>query len=189
MMRKMAPGAATAACACAAAILSLAACGSSGHPTATVTRTVTAAPSSPSPVAASSSPSPAARLTRHQAAQAYAAIVHPANRADDAAGQDATDKAPFSQFLRDNGQSITLTRRAARQLAAVRWPRSVQPYITAILNTDVPAQIRCAEALQASRNYAQVQTVADPNQACAAAQNTDNADQIRTLLGLPSLQG
>jgi len=112
--------------------------------TVTVTRTANPAPSSPAP-SPTSTRTPG-RLTLRQAKAAYLRIGNPANRADSATNQDVTDQAPFSQLLRDNTHSITLTRRAGHQLTTVRWPRPVQPDITAMVLTHVPAQLRSYRA-------------------------------------------
>jgi len=175
-----------------AAVITLAACGSGGHPAATVTRTVTAVPSSPSPAGATASPSPSpsatARLTRKQAARLYVRIVDPMNRSLDAYQTDGSDNAPWQQFVADVRTFIRNETRAQHQLLAVRWPVRVEPYVRAMVTTDLAAGERCAREMIAAGSYATVTNVTSYNADCTATNNDANATQIRSLLGLPPLQ-
>ena len=176
----------------ALAALALAGCASNAsHPAAahTAATSPAAAPSSP---AASLSPSPSpvstARLTIRQAARAYTEAVDPSNRAGDVINNDYTDRVPLAQFRRDEHAYIASLRTVTAKLAAVRWPARVGPYVTAMLSTDVPADIRCTQDELRAHSYSQVDTISF-NQDCTAGANTSNADTIRSLLHLPSLSG
>jgi hypothetical protein len=160
--------------------------GSASHPA------THAAPSSPAAAPSSAAPSPspasAAVLTRHQAARAYTEIVDPSNRAGDTVNQDQTDRVPMAQFHADARAYLAALKVTAARLAAVRWPARVEPYIHAMLTTDVQADFRCYRELRAATSYSQVNSLSF-NQDCTAVENTSNADTIRSLLGLPGLGG
>jgi hypothetical protein len=157
-----------------AAVITLAACGSGGHPAATVTRTVTAVPSSPSPTAATASPSPSpsstARLTRKQAARLYVRIIDPMNRSQDALQTDGSDNAPWRQFVADVRTDIRNETRAQHQLLAVRWPVRVEPYVRAMVTTDLTAPLPRTAARMPPRSAA-----------CLASRRCSRprADQVR----------
>jgi hypothetical protein len=180
-MKRLIPAAALAA-------LALAGCSQASSPAAS-----SPAASSPaaSPAAPSPSPSPAstARLTRRQAARAYTAIVDPANRLGDAVNQDYTDRAPLAQYRRDSRAYIASLRVMSARLSAVRWPARVEPYVRAMVATDVVADIRCEQDLLKARSYAQADTINYTSQDCTeAASNGSNPSTIRSLLGLPPPQ-
>lgn len=163
--------------------VALAACGSthaaSSARTASPPVTATAA-TSPAP-----SPSPAAVLTIKQAAAAYIKIIDPSNRIADAVGADVTDAAPFSQFRADTLAYAKSVRVIDTKLRAVRWPATVQPWVTAMIATYDPAQIACAKAEAAALSNAAAVTVANSNQACLVGDS--DPSEIRALLKLPPL--
>ena len=146
--------------------------------------TTTAQPPAAASASASSS-APAQRLTRKQAARAYVRIVDPWNVTTDAINRDYTDDAPFSQYRADSRALVRALRTAGRQFRAVRWPRRVQPYITSLLLTDIPVDIRCTRAGAAAGSRAAAVTVNDTNQDCQAATDSTTADTIRSMLNLP----
>jgi hypothetical protein len=177
----------------ALAALALAGCASStSHPAAAHTSAVSAPnpAAAPSSAAPSPAPSPAstARLTKHQAARAYTAIVDPSNRALDVVNEDYTDRVPLAQFHQDERAYLATLRAIGPRLTAVRWPRRVEPYVRAMVSTDVQADIHCAQDELRAGGYNRAQQVSLTNQACTAAVNaTSNPGTIRTMLGLPPL--
>ncbi len=178
----------------AALALALAGCGSASPPIAAqappAASSAPAAPSSAAPSSPAPSPSPAstARLTRHQAARTYTALVDPSNRALDLVNEDYTDRAPLAQFRQDSRAYVASLRTLATQLTAVRWPARVEPYARAMAATDVLADIRCAQEELAKHSYNAVEQVSLTSQDCTAADNaTSNASTIRSMLNLPGL--
>jgi hypothetical protein len=174
----------------ALAALALAGCASNASLPAAAHTAATSPAAAPSSPAALPSPLPAstARLTIRQAARAYTEAVDPSNQAGDVINNDYTDRVPLAQFRRDEHAYITSLRTVTAKLAAVRWPARVGPYVTAMLSTDVPADIRCTQDELRAHSYSQVDTISF-NQDCTAGANTSNADTIRSLLHLPSLSG
>ena len=171
-----------------AAAAALAGCSAGSHASPGTAQT-TAAPATRS---AAASPSPAAspsvpvrRLTIKQAARAYVRIVGPWNAITDAINRDYTDAAPFSQYRADALALVRALRTAGRQFRAVRWPRRVQPYITSLLLTFMPADIRCTRAGAAAGSRAAAANVNDFNPDCQAAADSTIADTIRSMLNLP----
>jgi hypothetical protein len=151
----------TAAAAAAGLALTAAACSSTSSSAvrASVSPSHSSAQASSAQASASASPasSPASAgpvLAVKQAAATYLRIVDPANRAADATVSDAQDVVPLSQFRHDLRVFISATRQEMARLRTVRWPDSVQPYITAMLLTDLPAGIQCAQAQIAAKDYA-----------------------------------
>jgi len=172
----------------AAAVLALAGCSSAATTASTTASRPAAAPPSsaaPSPAAPSPSPASTARLTRSQARHAYAGIVDPSNQLESEVSQDDTDQVPLAKFHADLRAYLASVRAAGRQLAATRWPARVQPYVTAMVATDLQADIRCAQQLLKVHSYAQADSLSYTSQDCTATQNESNASTIRSLLGLP----
>jgi hypothetical protein len=170
--------------------LALVACGSprpAPVPTASPSASATASPAA-SPVATPSA-SPAARLTMKQGRAPYIRIVDPLNRVAATANTDVQDGAPFSQVRADELAYAVAVRTAARQLRAIRWPAHVQPFITAMLLTYVPANIRCAREEAAAGSMAAANNVAATSQDCITEQDTSIPDEIRARFGLPPLSG
>jgi hypothetical protein len=114
--------------------------------------------------------------------------VDPANRLIDAVNQDYTDRAPLAWFHRDQRAYIASLRVMSARLAAVRWPARVEPYVRAMVATDVQADMRCTQDELKARSYGQVDVIEYTSQDCIAAQNASNASTIRSLLGLPPPQ-
>ena len=54
-----------------------------------------------------------------------------------------------------------------------------------MLLTDVPDNIACYAAERRAATYGDVQVADAANQSCIAAYSSTNADQVRTVLGLP----
>jgi hypothetical protein len=176
------------------AVLAVAGCSSStshpaaGHTSAVSAPNPTAAPSSAAP---SPSPSPAstARLTKRQARRAYGEIVDPYDRATNTVNQDYTDGVPFLQFRRDVRAEMASLRVMTAKLAAVRWPARIEPYVRAMLSTDMQANLRCIQDELKGHSVGQVESIHNSSQNCTEGQNTSNADTIRSMLGLPSVGG
>lgn len=171
-----------------AVAITLAACGGGSHraaPAVTVTGTpapaATAATASPS-----ASPATMRRLTTKEAAKAYVRIVDPWNVITDAINRDYTDAAPFSQYRADARALVRALRGVSREFRVVRWPARVQPYVTSMLLTYIPANVRCTKAGIAAGSNSAATTVNDTNQDCLAASGSTIPDTIRSMLGLPS---
>jgi hypothetical protein len=181
----------TIAAAIACVALSEAGCGGggtqAGHTATATTASATATAVSPAPTSPSPIPSQAATvLTISQARAIYQRIVDPGNRATDAVNTDSTDAAPLSQFRADVARVIAADRTFAHQLRACRWPARVQPYISAMLLTDLPDTIACYTAIERAPSYGDAQVVNETNQSCIASSGSNNADQVWALLGLPA---
>lgn len=133
------------------AVLGLAACGGSGmHQVATVP---TGSPATATTGQSSTPASPPAVLTIKQAARAFLRIGNPSNRLSEAINRDYSDAAPFSQYRADALALVKALNAASRKFRALRWPATVQPYITAMLLTYVPAFIRCAKGRRGGQQY------------------------------------
>jgi hypothetical protein len=175
----------TAATMAAGAIALAAGCSTAGQ-TSTAAQHATTAPATPvhgTPTAAA--PVLAHRLTMAQARAAYIRITHPFNVAVAAVNRDVADAAPWSQFRADTLAVIRADRAWARHVRAVRWPARVQRYITAMLHTDVPAEIRCDEAMAAAGGMQAATNVFNTSRDCK--DNTADEDKIRAMLNLPSV--
>ena len=136
----------------AGGLVVLTGCGAVSHPQAAATHQATA----DNEGTVSSSPTPsvsAPLLTMQQAAAVYTRIVDPGNRAGGVLSSDAQDKVPFSQYQRDAALYVTAVQRQEAELRAVRWPAKIQPYITAMLLTDTPADVQCTQSLAAAGSY------------------------------------
>ena len=175
------------------AAAALAGCSGGTHGSPSAAHTTAAAPvTSAATASATASPSPAAspsapvrRMTKKQAARAYVRIIDPGNTLSDAMNRDNTDAAPFSQYKADARAYIKAIRITERQLRAIRWPARVQPYVTAMLLTFEPANIRCVQTGIAAGSNAAAANVNDFNQDCLAASDSTLPDTIRSMLGLP----
>lgn len=174
--------------------LTAAACGSQAGapaPTASPSPTASSPASVPASTTASPSPSPAstARLTIAQARHRYQQIVVRFNRTGDRANTDWTDAVPVAQYHRDLRANDAATRQFIRGLKSTLWPRRVEPYAQAMSLTTLPANLRCNQALLPVMTYSAMQTVIDTNSDCSLSSGTDDANAIRSLLGLPALTG
>jgi hypothetical protein len=174
------------AAAIAAAAVLAAGCGHAAqHVSAPATSPAARAATVPAAAVPATPPAAGPRLTIKQAAAAYVRIIDPANRLAAIAGSDITDAAPFSQYQADARAFIRAIRAGDRQLRAIRWPARVQPYITAMLLTFEPADIRCARAEVASGSSDAASTTGYTDQDCIDAGNSTIPDTIRTMLRLP----
>ncbi len=99
------------------------------------------------------------RLTIAQARNAYRHIVDPGNRANDAVNTDMTDAAPLTQFRADVAAFIAFNRRLPGELRSVRWPARVQPYVDAMILTDILDNVRCFTAISRAPSYSNVQAL------------------------------
>jgi hypothetical protein len=142
----------------------------------TTTAPATAVHATPAPVLARS-------LTMAQARAAYLRITRPFNAAVAAINRDVAAAAPWSQFRADTLAVIRADRAWARHVRAIRWPVRVQRYITAMLHTNVPAEIRCDRAMAAAGSMQAAANVFNTRQDCK--DNTANEDKIRAMLNLP----
>jgi hypothetical protein len=172
----------TAATLAAGAIALSAGCSTAGQtPTPAAAQHAATAPATP----AHATPAPvlARRLTMAQARAAYIRITRPFNAAVAAVNRDVADAAPWSQFRADTLAVIRADRAWARHVRAVRWPARVQRYLTAMLHTNVPAEIRCDQAMAAAGGMQAATNVFNTRQDCK--DNTANEDKIRAMLNLP----
>jgi hypothetical protein len=115
-------------------------------------------------------------------------IVHPGNELADTLNGQQRDAVPFRQSRATIRAYIAELRREVSELRAARWPRNVQPYITAMIATDWPDTIRCYQAVAQERSWTQAEDLAFTNQACMAAANSTTPDTVRARLGLPPRQ-
>lgn len=159
-------------------------CGAVSHPQPAATHQATA--DNEGTVSASPTPSVSAPLlTMQQAAAVYTRIVDPGNRAGGVLSSDVQDKVPFSQYQRDAALYVTAVQRQEAELRAVRWPAKIQPYITAMLLTDTPADVQCTQSLAAAGSYTAAQVVGTASQACSTSGNASIPDEIRRMFSLP----
>lgn len=168
----------------------LAACSVAGTTASSPPTKPTTAPATPLAETTPTTPAPTARLTVKQAKTAYVSLADPYNAAVDAASRDAADAAPFSQWLADNASLIGASREFMAGLRSTRWPGRVQPYVTAMLLTDMADQLSCYEAFEEAQNYSNLDTIDATNQRCIAISSSlasTNADMIRSILGMPPI--
>jgi hypothetical protein len=92
----------------------------------------------------------ARRLTMAQARAAYLRITRPFNAAVAAVNRDVASGAPWSRLRADTLAVVRADRAWAGHMRAERWPARVQRYATAMLRTDIPAEIRCDQAMAAA---------------------------------------
>jgi hypothetical protein len=121
-----------------------------------------------------------------QARAVYIRITRPFNAAVAVVNRDVADAAPWSQFRADTLAVVSADQTWARHIRAVLWPRRVQRYVTAMLRTDVPAEIRCDQAMAAAGGLQAATSVFNTNKDCR--DNTANVDKIRAMLNLPSIE-
>lgn len=118
-----------------------------------------------------------------QARAAYTRIALPFNAAVAAVNRDVADGAPWSRFRSDTLAVVRADRAWARHMRAERWPPRVQRYVTAMLRTDIPAEIRCDQAMAAAGSLQAATTVFNTSPDCK--DHTANEDKIRRMLHLP----
>jgi hypothetical protein len=173
------------AAALAAGVIALSAgCSAAGQAT-TPAAAHHAATTPTAPLAATPAPSPARRLTIAQARTAYVRISRPFNAAVAAVNHDVGDAAPWDRFRADTLAVIRADRAWARNVRAIQWPPRVQRYISATVQTDVPAEIRCDRAMATAGSWPAATSVFNTRQDCK--DNTANEDKIRAILHLPPL--
>ena len=132
---------------------------------------------------AHAAPAPARRLTMAQARAAYNGITRPFNAAVAAVNRDVASGAPWSRFRADTLVVVRADRAWARHMRAERWPPRLQRYVTAMLRTDIPAEIRCDQAMTAAGGLQAATTVFNSRADCK--DHTANEDKIRKMLHLP----
>jgi hypothetical protein len=142
-------------------------------------------PSASAVVTPSATPAHMVRLSREQAARLYIRLVHPFNRASQAASLAENHRLPLSQFRADGRAYIAGVKAFDRKALVVLWPRNIEPYIKAMVSTDHVAAIKCVRAEMRQRTYAGVHSVAKSNSDCQAQADASNATMIRARLGLP----
>ncbi|MDR0346304.1 MAG: hypothetical protein LBI49_24920 [Nocardiopsaceae bacterium] len=163
----------------AAAVLIAALLHGTGHPAPIADRATTA---THSPGTGTASPAPVPRLTLAQARTAYIKITRPFNTAVAAVNRDVHDASPWSRFRADTLAVARADRTWARRVGALRWPARIQRYVTAMRRTDVPAEIRCDQAMAAAGNIQTATTAFNTNPDCK--DRTANENHIRSILGL-----
>lgn len=70
-------------------------------------------------------------------------------------------------------------------MRAERWPPRVQRYVTAVVRTDIPAEIRCDRAMAAAGSLHAATTVFNSRPDCK--DHTTDEDKIRKMLQLPAV--
>jgi hypothetical protein len=118
-----------------------------------------------------------------QARAAYSRISRPFNAAVTAVNRDVASGAPWSRFRADTLAVVRADRTWARRMREERWPPRVQRYVTAMLRTDIPAEIRCDQAMAAAGSLQAATTVFNSRPDCK--DHTANEDKIRKMLHLP----
>jgi len=158
------------------------ACSGAGSPAAVPLHVVTPATS-----AARSAPAAAARLTLAQARAEYSKISAPFNAAVATVNQDARSGTTWGTFKADVLAAKAANQAWARKVRAVRWPVQVQPYVDAMLKTEVPAEIQCYNAMATAGSLQGAAAAFSSDSACR--DSTATADKIRSILHLPPTIG
>lgn len=138
----------------------------------------------PVKVRAAASP---ARLTMAQARTAYSKISAPFNAAVAVVDADARHGTTWPTFRSDVLAAVAANKTWERRIRAARWPRTIQPYVDAMLKTEVPAEIGCDQAMAAAGSLQGAAGVFSSDHACR--DSTKNADTIRKMLNLPATIG
>jgi hypothetical protein len=147
---------------------------------------VTSAVQLRAPVTVRATASPA-RLTIAQARAAYSEISAPFNSAVAVVNADARNGTTWPTFKADVLTAVAANKTWERRLRAKRWPSKIQPYIDAMLKTEVPAEISCDQAMAAAGSLQGAANVFSSDGACR--DTTKNADAIRRILNLPPTIG
>lgn len=137
--------------------------------------------------AAHTAPAPLARLTMTQARTEYSQISAPFNAAVAAVNTDARNGTTWDKFRSDVLAVVATNQTWQRKVRAVRWPLRIQPYVDAMLKTEVPAEIQCDQAMAAAGSLQGAAGVFTNDHACK--DSTVNADKIRKILNLPATIG
>jgi hypothetical protein len=146
-------------------------------------QTPTASGGQPSATKPATAPALARRLTMAQARAAYMRISRPFNAAVAAVNRDVASGVPWSRFRADTIAVVRADRAWARRMRAEPWPPGVQRYVTAMLRTDIPAEIRCDRAMAAAGSLQAATTAFNSRPDCQ--DHTANEDKIRKMLHLP----
>jgi hypothetical protein len=128
-----------------------------------------------------------ARLTMAQARTAYSKISAPFNAAVAVVNADARHGTTWRKFKTDVLAAVAANKTWERRIRAKRWPRKIQPYVNAMLKTEVPAEISCDQAMAAAGSLLGAAHVFSSDRACR--DSTKNADTIRKMLKLPPTIG
>jgi hypothetical protein len=147
---------------------------------------VTSAVQLRAPVAVHAAASPA-RLTIAQARDAYSEISAPFNSAVAVVNADARNGTTWPTFKTDVLAAVAANKTWERRIRAERWPGKIQPYVDAMLKTEVPAEISCDQAMAAAGSLQGAASVFSGEGACR--DSTKNADAIRRILNLPPTVG
>lgn len=165
----------------AASILA-AGCSGTESPSAAVQPEATVTTGAPHNTSAAAAPVPA-RLTMAQARAEYNKISVPFNVAVAVVNNDAHVGVTWSKFKADVLTVVAANKTWERKIGAVRWPLRVQPYVNAMLKTEVPAEIQCDQAMAAAGSLQGAANVFSDDHSCR--DSTVNADKIRKILNLP----
>jgi len=117
----------------------------------------------------------------------YSEISAPFNAAVAAVNKDAHDGTTWSKFRADVLAVIAANETWERKIRVVPWPLQIQPYVNAMLRTEVPAEIQCDQSMAAAGSLQGAATVFADDHSCR--DNTVNADKIRKILNLPPTIG
>lgn len=131
-------------------------------------------------------PSPA-RLTMAQARAEYSKLSAPFNAAVTTVNKDAHAGTTWDKFRTDVLAVVAANKTWERKIRAVRWPLQIQPYVDAMLKTEVPGEIQCDQQMADAGSLQGAADVFSNNHACKGS--TVNADKIRKLLNLPPAIG
>jgi hypothetical protein len=134
----------------------------------------------PVKVRAAASP---ALLTMAQARTEYSKISAPFNAAVAVVNTDARNGTTWPKFKSDVLAAVAANKTWERRIRAERWPRKIQPYVDAMLKTEVPAEISCNQAMAAAGSLQGAADVFSGDHACR--DGAKNADTIRQMLNLP----
>ena len=158
------------------------ACSGARPPAAETLHVVTPASS-----AARSAPAAAPRLTLGQARVEYSRLSAPFNAAVATVNRDARNGTTWDKFKADVLAAKAANQTWAGKVRAVRWPVRVQSYVDAMLATEVPAEIRCYDAMASAGSLQGAATAFSGDSACR--DSTATADKIRSILHLPPTIG
>jgi hypothetical protein len=134
-----------------------------------------------------STPATPARLTMAQARTEYSKISAPFNAAVAEVNKDARNGTTWTKFRADVLAVVATNKTWEQKIRAVHWPLRIQPYVDAMLKTEVPAEIQCDQAMAASGSLQGAADVFSKDHACK--DSTVNADTIRKILNLPPTIG
>ena len=158
------------------------ACSGAGSPAAVPLQVVT-----PTASAAHSARAAAPRLTLAQARVEYSRLSVAFNAAVATVNQDARNGTTWTKFKADVLAAAAANRAWARKVRAVHWPVQVQPYVNAMLKTEVPAEIQCYNAMAAAGSLQGAAAAFGGDSFCR--DSTATADKIRSILHLPPTIG